>query len=351
MLMRFKKSLAISILGAAALVGHANAAITDLVFFGDSISDTGNVLALTSKFLPPPFPSYPDAPGRFSDGQSWTEHFALNLGQSLGLDFSAKSNPSYLLFNGTFVQSIAPAAGDELAGQLIPSGNNYSYGGARTKLSGSAGGTTGLLGQLIAWDGTASILTPGGAPLTRAANPDTLYVVMAGANDLRDFRSNEPGAIVPTEVAENVGKALGLLAQAGARQFLISSLPDLGKTPEAVAKGLVAESTAATLSFNAALAANAALLNSQFGNLLDIRTIDFFGLVESVYDDAKNNNGLVHGITNVDNACIVPGGSGEFFFGGSTGPGCAVAAFSDDLHPSGAAHALLGDTAMAAAVP
>ncbi len=322
--------------------GHALATVSatsysDLVFFGDSLSDTGNVLSLTSIASPlTPFPSFPAAPGRFSNGPSWTEYLAAGLG------FPASANPSNLLFDGTSVIPIGAQGG-----------KNFAYGGARTGLGGSAGLTTGLLGQLVAWDNSVNIL--GGGALNRAADPDALYVIMAGANDLRDYRSGEAGAPTPGAVADNVVGAMGLLAIAGARHFLISTLPDLGLTPEAVGLGRVAESTAATLGFNSVLATLAGSFDADFqqafGVDLDIRTLDFYGLFNRVVDDATNHGGALYGITNVTSACITPGGfSGEYFFADAVAVACNVAAFSDELHPSAAAHALLGATAIEAAL-
>jgi phospholipase/lecithinase/hemolysin len=101
-----------------------------------------------------------------------------------------------------------------------PGGQNFDFGGARTGLGGSAGPTTGPSGQLITWNGSAF-----GASLTRAAHPDALYVVMAGANDMRDARSAFPGSTLAddaarqaaaTAAAVNVVDTIGLLAQAGA---------------------------------------------------------------------------------------------------------------------------------------
>jgi outer membrane lipase/esterase len=321
----------------------ANAAVqptgpwSSLVIFGDSLSDTGNVLSLTTAFSQPPFPSFSGAEGRFSDGPVWTEYLATGLGLPSG------AIPSNLLFNGTNVQAIG-----------APGGQNYAYGGARTGLGGSAGATTGLLGQLVAWDNSTSIL--GGGGLTRAADPDALYVVMIGANDLRDYRSGVSGASTPAAVAGKVVGALGLLANAGARHFMISTLPDLGLTPEAVDLGLTVRSTAATLAFNGALSALSSGFDASFqqatGVDLDIRMLDFYGLVNQVVADAAGgNNGAVFGITNISTACITPGaGSGQYFFGDATAVACNVAAFSDELHPSSRSHQLLGAVALQTAL-
>ncbi len=351
MLKMIRQGLLASAIGIGLLAGpsHATVALpsttySGLVIFGDSISDTGNVLSLTNTFTPAtPFPVFPGAEGRFSNGPVWTEHLAAGLG------FASSANPSNLFYNPAAPNSSLPAF---IPSGVLPigalGGQNFSFGGARTGRDGSAGNGTGLLGQLVAWDNPASIVV--GGPLTRAADPNALYVVVAGANDLRDFRSGVAGAPDPTTVAGNVVGALNLLANAGARHFLISSLPDLGLTPEAASLGLVAQSTAATLEFNSALSSLAgsfeAVFNPANGVDLDIRMLDFFGLVNQIAADATNNDGLIYGITNITTPCIVPAGPGAYFVPGATGPECGSASFSDDLHPSAASHALLGDLAV-----
>lgn len=302
-----RRQLAAVVLAAAGLAGGAQAAYTGVTFFGDSLSDTGNVLIGTGGT----FPTFTGAAGRFSNGPVWVEHLAAGLG------FPASDTP------------------------FLAGGTNFAIGGARTGLHGAAGPNTGLRAQLGAWN---SIFGP-------AADPTALYVVVAGANDLRDYRSGASGAIDPAQVAGNVANALGFLAGAGARHFLISSLPDLGKTPEAVDLGKVSESTAATLAFNAALVAAADAVDAGFlawGIDLDIRAMDLFGLYNALYDDALNNSGAVFGITNVLAPCITPGTfSNQYFAPDAVGTNCNVSAFSDVLHPSAAAHALMGQLALA----
>jgi phospholipase/lecithinase/hemolysin len=298
--------------------------------FGDSLTDTGNVLALTSIFQPPPFPNFTAAPGRFSDGPVWIEHLATGLGHP------AAALPSHLIYNGSSVVPIGAQGG-----------TNYAYGGARTGLGGSAGGTTGLLGQWIAWNGST-------AP-QRAADPDALYVVLAGANDMRDLRSGSAGAISPTQAAVNVVQLMAALANAGARHFLVGNLPDLGLTPEAVAANLVPQSTVATLSFNASLAAALSILDNDFlaayGVDLDIVELNLYGLMQSVVNDAKNNGGAVYGITNVTTPCITPVQTAQgpvYYTPGAIASNCDTSLFSDPLHPSSAGHRLLGAAALAA---
>lgn len=340
---RWQKCLAVSLLGVAGFVGNAQA-YSDLVFFGDSLSDTGNVLSLTSSFSPPAFPGFPGAEGRFSNGPVWTEYLAAGLG------LPHKANPSNLFLAGP------PVVSPPTVISIGPTGGqNFAFGGARTGLDGTAGPNTGIFGQLVAWNG--SIFA---GSLTRSADPNALYVVFAGANDLRDARSSyqtgsaadEAGrAAAAAMVAQNITTALGLLAKAGARHFLLSNLPDLGKTPEAAALGLVAASTDVTLEFNADLAVGATGLDASFlattGIDLDIRLMDLYGMNELVVADALTNGGATYGIKNVTSPCINPGQiSGEYFAPDATAVDCDIAAFSDPLHPSAASHRLIGQLAL-----
>lgn len=330
MLQSLRRCAALAV-GALTLASAAHAApYSNLYIFGDSLSDTGNVRAATTAFGFTPFPSYPGAEGRFSNGPVWVEHLAAGLG--LPNDDGAAKR----LLTGAGVISTG-----------VPEGNNYAYGGARTGLGGSAGPTTGLLGQLIAWNGSAFA-----SSLTRAADPNALYVIAAGGNDMRDFRSGVTGATSPVQAATNVVNAIGLLAQAGARNFLIGNLPSLAGTPEAVSLGLAAPSLAATLAYNAALSAGLAGLDAQFlaltGVDLDIDLVDLYGLTAAVVADATTNGGAVYGITNITTPCITPVLPGVYFAPGSTAVNCGSSLFSDDLHPSAAAHRILGNAALAA---
>jgi len=53
----------------------------------------------------------------------------------------------------------------------------------------------------------------------------------------------------------------------------------------------------------------------------------------------------------VTTPCIGPVLPGVFFFPGSVDINCGVSAFADDLHPSAKVHRLLGQLAVATAVP
>lgn len=297
----FNKLLLAAAITASSLSASAYSGIT---IFGDSLSDTGNVYAATGFTNPPP----PYFNGRFSDGPVWVETLASGLG------FAAQSTASFL------------------------GGNNYAFGGARMNSSLPVPGVIQQMGGL--W-----------APSHPSADPNALYVVVGGGNDMRDARSafttnsaaDQAGRQAAAQAAAgNLVNSLGFLASRGAKDVLISSLPDLGATPEAALLGLQFSSTDVTQRFNAQMAFVMSA-GASFG--LNMHFLDMAALSASVVDDALNHGGATYGITNVFTPCGA--------FAGSIGIGCDVSLFSDALHPSARAHGLIGRAALAAvtAVP
>lgn len=284
-------------IGAAALCSQPAAAYSNLFVFGDSLSDTGNVWAATGFTTPPP----PYFNGRFSNGPVWIETLAAGLG------VPAASTASLL------------------------GGNNYAFGGARVN---STNPVPGVLQQMVGfW-----------APSHPVADPNALYVMVAGGNDMRDarsaFQTNSPtdqaGRQAAAEAAvANLINGLGFLASRGTKDVLVSTMPDLGATPEAAFLGLQFASTDATLRFNALMPMLLAA-GTSFG--LNMHLLDMFDLMADIRADALTNGGATYGITNIFTPCDG--------FQGSIGISCDVSLFSDALHPSARAHSLLGTAAV-----
>ncbi|MFG6431871.1 SGNH/GDSL hydrolase family protein [Pelomonas parva] len=281
-----------SSLAAAALAmlcaGPASAVtFSDAYFFGDSLSDTGNVFTFGQ------MPAGPYYQGRFSNGKVWVEYLAEGIGHA----DAAKAN-----YQG---------------------GNNYAIGGARLAV-----GPTSVLAQIGTFSSVHAV-----------ADPNALYVVVGGGNDMRDARSGNPANIgaAATAAADNIKTALSLLAGKGAKNILVANLPDLGATPEAMALGLTGVSTQATDAFNSLMGG---VVSYGQGIGLTMSFFDFAALGAAVRTDALTNGGGLYGITNVFTPC---GG-----FQGSVGISCSVSQFSDALHPSAASHALMGAAAIAA---
>jgi thermolabile hemolysin len=158
---------------------------SDLVVFGDSLSDVGNISQAT-----PIFPFVPKTPGpyywngRFSNGPVYAETLATGLG--------------------------LPAIVNSSSG-----GNDYAFGGAQTT-------GTGGLNALVIKDVDDQVSQFTGS---RNANATTLYVIFAGANDLINGQTNMS---VPVN---SLSTSLGQLVTDGARKLLVINLPPLGYTP------------------------------------------------------------------------------------------------------------------------
>lgn len=274
--------------------GTASAlAFSDLVIFGDSLSDTGNLSLATGGAYPGTAQPYDG--GRYSDGPVWTEYLAAGLGLS------------------------------HAATPYLTGGNNYAYAGART--GGVSGGIPGLLAQ------TAGIW---GASHT-VADPNALYVLVGGGNDMRDARSVVGGTDLTRQAdalaaVGNLYQSMGYLASKGAKNVLISNLPDLGYSFEAVLLGKTAESSNASLHFNNLIGGL-----QTFGQSLgmDVDVLDMNGALLAV----RNSPGAF-GITDIDHPCAG--------FAYSTGVSCSASLFSDVLHPSSRAHQIIANAAFQA---
>ncbi len=302
---RMRQLLSTLTLGLAALcAGTAQAGpYSNLFVFGDSLSDTGNLFLATSGTQPPA--GQPYFSGRFSDGPVWVDHLAAGLGLPAG------ATPSLL------------------------GGNNYAFAGART---GTSNNPPGVLAQVAGlW-----------APTHAVADPNALYVVVGGGNDMRDARSlfmgntaaDDAGRQAAAQAAvNNLFASLGVLAANGAKHVLLSNLPDLGNTPEAALLGLQFASSDVSARFSALVLGLEALAEATFG--LDIDVLDLAGLATDVRNDALTNGGAVYGITNVTAPC-----TGFALSANLGGTACNVSAFSDALHPSARFHAIMGAAAL-----
>ena len=274
-----------------------------LYIFGDSLSDTGNLSLVTGGTQPGT--AQPYAPGRFSDGPLWVETLATGLG------LAGQANP-YLL-----------------------GGNNYAFAGARTGAVSPPGNPPGVLAQ------AAGIWGAGEGPSGPPADANALFVVVGGGNDMRDARLISTGNAVADGIARqaaaltainNLAQTISYLAISGARNILISTLPDLGATPEAFLLNNQAASTDVTNRFNA-LVPTLLGLEGVFAGL-NIELLDMAAIAADV-----RNNPLEFGVTNTGLPCA------GFQF--SAGASCATSLFSDALHPSAFAHRLIGEAALA----
>ena len=257
---------------------------SQIVVFGDSLSDNGNLFA--SHGIPP---SPPYFEGRFSNGPVWVEH----LSDCLGLE------PDNV--------------------------RNLATGGATTGTSNTTvPDGPGLLTQIAAFAGSES-----------SADPKTLYVVWAGANDLlADVTDPE---ITIRAAVTNIATAVAGLAELGAQTILVANLPDLGRVPFVLAGGdpdSIGGATLLSVAFNNALASTLDDLESALE--IDFVRLDVFSVLAEIVADPK-----AFGFANVADRCL----SADLT---ATCDSPNQYLFWDSVHPSAAAHAVLAEIACAA---
>ncbi len=271
---------AVSFVGAlfVALFSVQASAYSAMYVFGDSLSDTGNVSAATAGAVP----AAPYAPGRFSNGPVWVETLSANLG--LGA-----VNPSSL------------------------GGKNFAWGGAVTGPALTSTFPTLTQQSAIYLGGVGGV-----------ADANALYVVWGGGNDVR------AGNV--TSTVSNLVAIITSLAGAGATNFLVPNLPNIGLTPDAIAAGPAAVAGATFLSnlVNTQLAAAIPGLIS--GLSVNIISLDVWSFLNNTIAGSPGN-----GYTNTNTRCYVSGPTA------CANPNDYI--FWDGIHPTARAHQDLGNLA------
>lgn len=168
--------------------------IDKIIAFGDSLTDNGNLYALTKKAnqtspLIPIIPNEPYYNGRFSNGPVWVEEVAKNLNVPL-IDYA---------YGGSWAESFRD-----------------SY-------------------QVIPFDLNSQVNF---YLLSTAPDFDIdkhLFVIWAGANDYSQGRTDMEYAT--TNTVASIKNQIDLLLFDGARNIVIFNIPDLSITPAVAARG------------------------------------------------------------------------------------------------------------------
>ena len=189
--------------------GPATPEFTNIVVFGDSLSDTGNVAHLTyDKYgvrVPGPVADYTD--GRFTDGFD--------------------TLPPAELYTGVWVEQLAESmpSKPEVKNSL-DGGTDYAYGFATTG-SGTGVFTFGPSNSLsVNVENIGQQITDYLATHPKIT-PKTLFVVWGGAIDLL-YATSEDEVI---DAGINQTLNIQRLIDAGATQFIVPNLPPLGLVP------------------------------------------------------------------------------------------------------------------------
>src|SRR5262245_62105098 len=290
-----KCTLTLAVVTVSAIGGPAAARFPfdELLVFGDSTSDSGNVWNLTGLHIhsDPPY-----LEGRFSNGPVWVDRLAARLG----------------------FDPLIPSEANAVIG------NNYAYGGAE------AGPGFSLVCAPV--DGVKTCAPNIGKQIenflslhNRTLDGDELIIVQGGANN-----NNGKNAAV------HIGGHIATLAGAGGEFFLVPYLERLSQYPgfdhsDRHWNKFVAD-------FNETLGSKLAALEETFAGITIVR-MDLTGLT----DDLISDPGL-YGLTNVtDPAC--PGCN---FVGVPPGPiveNPDEFMYWDQTHFTAAVHQVIGDFA------
>ena len=290
--------------------------VSNVISFGDSLTDAGNYAA-----LPPPF--FFGAQGSFTTNPDdvWTHILARAFG----------------------VTQTASLAG----------GTNYAWGGAPTSFN-VAGVPFALscIPATLPCRSVAQQLQQHLASRGGTADPNALYTYLAGANDLFNYLGAAgAGFITGAQAQQFTGASaatavgqIGTLQNAGANYVVVVNLPDIGQAP--AFRGTPGQSSVTGLVFVYNSALNAGLASLGDG----IIPINAYQLVNEVIANPGE-----YGFTNVTSpACnlALTGGSSLF---------CTTATlvapdanntylFADGVHPTGAGQRLLASAVLSTIV-
>jgi len=279
--------------------------------FGDSLVDNGNFYRQSQSYNfgndLPPFPGspetgYPGPPyyqGRFSNGPVFVE----DLTSELGLPASAL--------------------------------HDYAIGGS---LSGYGHSDPNLPPAVFPGE-----LTQVANYTSQPADPNGLYILATGSNDFDSISPTDPASIAAQvkQTVNNIDQAVTELAQDGAHNFLVVSVPDFGKLPQAAQ---LANGSPEVITFQTNLAETitSSLLSSLPGlsNSLNVNItpLDLFTLTDKAVADPAQFG--VTGVTNVTDACY-----NSVTQNVCSNPNSYL--FWDGVHPTAVGHQAIANAALA----
>ena len=291
-------ALALGLVSVVHATGNPKSTFDNVITFGDSLSDAGNIsLSEVPSFQPP---------------QKFT------------------TNPGTIT-----VQNVAAGLGFSLTASLA-GGNDYAWGGAG--INNNSPGTPADVPTITMQVNSFLSSHP-------TLDSHALYTMWGGANDIF-YATTTPATAQPQIVAaaQQEVKLLGEMQAAGARNILVFNLPNIGLTPEAQEAGASAASSLTTLSviYNGQL-------NAGIGKLgMGIIPVNAFALLTQVI-----NNPGAYGFSNVTTpACGIgsssvlcgPQGSGLPY---TYAPGTNNSyLFADGVHPTTGADRMLAQVVL-----
>jgi phospholipase/lecithinase/hemolysin len=288
-----KRLRMVSAVGLLALWSHALpifAAYTQVIAFGDSLSDNGNLYGASSNTFPPDPPYWQ---GRFSNGEVAVEYLSGELGV-----------PLY----------------------------DYAYGGATSGTNNYisiAYGFAGLPG--ISQEVSSYVSSLGGG----TADNQALFVLWAGANDFFTYEYDQPtyypggSSELISSTVSNIETGLIALENAGARNILVPNLPE------------VLPGSNLADPYASALESMLTTLEGTSGFDAKLFRLDVLGIYNAVIADPA-----AFGFTN-----LLPCWDGSSLCSSDIDVQNQTPFWDTSGHPTTAAHAILGHEMALAAVP
>jgi phospholipase/lecithinase/hemolysin len=231
--------------------------INNIIFFGDSLSDNGNLYRLTLKYIPK---SPPYFEGRFSNGPTWAENVGHFYKNKIGADYQIYAvGGATSIYHAPSTEFIEPS---DLTLEL----DKYLFDAY--------------------WKDKST----------------TLYAIWIGGNDYL-FDRYDDAETLTTNVVANISWAITKLINGGAKSFLVMDLPNLARIPFAETNGMVERLNTVTPMHNQKLAAEVKRLQAAYPDV-KITFVSVFNIMTDMLDHPEKYNQQYHvNIVDTKQAC------------------------------------------------
>jgi len=246
---------------------------TKIIVFGDGLTDVGNYYRATNQQVPQQEFYFVDPTnnlGRFSNDTLWVEQLAA-------------------LYNPKAAHPLLPNTGK-------PAGTDYAW--AYAMIQGD-----------VAITSPNSFTVPSVhnqvqqylADVGNKADPNALYVIWAGMNDLISGveHGHSAGTIPTAALAQHLVNLVGQLKKAGAQNFEMPTVPDIAYLPEITSQNLAAKAKDVVKDFNKSVTADLAAASISKG--ITVIRPDIFYLQRSVLQSSNHLN-----FNDVTGSCVTP---------------------------------------------
>jgi phospholipase/lecithinase/hemolysin len=291
----------------------------EIIAFGDSLTDIGNVAGLTEKGVAPVINGYYKET-HFSDNILWIE----------------------ILANYWDLPVRKPGRGNKTTLSPLPQGNTWAWGGSE-----AGWGSVQPVGVIEPIPNLVNAINQ--YLKSNVPQGNTLYAIWSGADNLLVGGKFEPNAAI--KAVKAVETAMRSLERAGACNFIIFNMPKLGDTPNAQSGGRIKEMAANiySVAYNTALDETVRQLQKDPSFNANIYFVNVYQELVLIVNTVKKGeiytpNFFVPGdpvaISNVKDEGLI------FFQTHGTFPKNYL--FWDDVHPSTLGHQVLAGLALQA---